>query len=85
MRIFCEMEIAQRHSEQKKKIKLSNCSNAVMFIGFLNIQEEVVQKFIEISTSKPIIIREVNWLNTIYLQRMENTKDEFNTRRKKKR
>jgi hypothetical protein len=71
MRSIGEMTIVARHSD---KICFEK---TVIFIGYSNHHEQDVYKFLSIHTKKPIISREVIWLNKTYSQHMEITQVEF--------
>jgi hypothetical protein len=73
MRTFGEMAIVARHSVKKIRNKLADPGNIVMF------DEKDVCKFWHLSTNKPLMSRDVIWLNKTYSDHMDITKGNFVT------
>jgi hypothetical protein len=77
MRSFGEMAIVARQSDKKARNKLAYRGNTVIFIGYSDHHEKDVYKFLNIHTNKPILSRDVIWLNKTYSQLVVKTQVEF--------
>jgi hypothetical protein len=79
MRTFGEMAIVARHSDKKIRNKLADCGNIVIFVGYAEFHEKDVYKFWHLSTNKPLMSRDVIWLNKTYSDHMDISKVNFVT------
>jgi hypothetical protein len=77
MRLIGEMAIVARHSDKKARNKLADRGNTVIFIGYSDHHENDVYKFQNIHTKKPLLSRNVIWINKAFSQHMGITQVEF--------
>jgi hypothetical protein len=79
MRTFGETAIVARHSNKKIRNKLADRVKIVMFVVYSEFHEKDVYKFWHLSTNKPLMSRDVIWLNQTYSDHMDITKENFLT------